>query len=310
MKTSRKRRSRWKIFFLLLTVITTLSAGAAYWLVANKAAYAILIPNRKTATISPADHGVTAEAVLLTSDSIRLHGYHYWPAADAPRGVLILVHGLGDYNESFIDRATELTRQGFAVYSFDNRAHGASGGTYTTYGFHEKHDIARIIDRVRIDHPGLPVGIWGNSLGGAIALQALAYDERLVFGVVESTFRELREIVYDDMEPRFGFRNRFISDLAVDAAGELARFEPDSVRPIEAVREIEQPVLIVHGDADRNISVAYGRDLFRHLASTEKELLIVPGAGHVNVATVYGPDYLPRILAFVDRALHPVTITR
>jgi alpha-beta hydrolase superfamily lysophospholipase len=311
LKTSRKRLGRWKILLIVLTVLTTLSAGGAYWLVVNVASYAILIPNRKTTVETPADLGFAAEALTLRSDSVVLRGYYYTPAAgDTLRGALILVHGLGDYKESFIERAAYLAQAGFAVYSFDNRAHGASGGTFTTYGFHEKHDVARIVDRARADHPGVPVGIWGNSLGGAIGLQALAYDERLAFGVIESTFRDLREIVYDYMEPRFGFQNQYISDLAVAAAGEIARFEPDSVRPIAAVREIEQPVLIVHGAADRNISVAYGRDLYRQLVSTDKELLIVPNAGHVNVSAVYGPDYLPRVLDFVDRALSTLTFTR
>ena len=110
---------------------------------------------------------------------------------DSIRGVMILVHGIGGCKESFLSLANRLANQGIASVLFDNRAHGQSGGQYSTYGFYEKKDISRIIDHIKEQDNQIPIGIWGNSLGGAIAIQSMEYDKRIHFGIIESTFTDM-----------------------------------------------------------------------------------------------------------------------
>jgi len=75
---------------------------------------------------------------------------------------------------------------------------------YSTYGYHEKNDISLIIDEIKKKQPNTKLGIWGNSLGGAIALQAIEKDKRLEFRIIESTFTDLNQIVYD-YQKRFSY---------------------------------------------------------------------------------------------------------
>ena len=64
------------------------------------------------------------------------------------------------------------------------RGHGESRGTYCTFGYKEKYDIVSVIDEIMLDKRlSKNIGIWGQSLGGAIALQTMAIDKRIKYGV-------------------------------------------------------------------------------------------------------------------------------
>ena len=84
---------------------------------------------------------------------------------------MILVHGIGGCKESFLSLANRLANQGIASVLFDNRAHGQSGGQYSTYGFYEKKDISRIIDilKSKIKFPL----VSGESLWEVLLLSSL-----------------------------------------------------------------------------------------------------------------------------------------
>src|ERR1044071_4522600 len=57
------------------------------------------------------------------------------------RPAVVIVHGLGDSLESYVDRADVLARRGHTVLLLDLRAHGASEGRYTTLGGREREDV-------------------------------------------------------------------------------------------------------------------------------------------------------------------------
>jgi len=237
---------------------------------------------------------------VKTSDSLQLVGH--WTQVDSAKATIILVHGIGACKEQFFGLAKRLATQQIEAIFVDSRAHGQSEGTYTTYGFKEKNDIALLVDQIEQMYPSRPIGIWGNSLGGAVAIQALEHDERIDFGIIESTFTELDQIIYDYMDRWFfGLGIRTLSDKALKKAGKIADFAPDQVKPIQSVRNIEQPVFFAHGSADKSISAAYGKALHDAAASTEKEFYLVEGAGHNNVANMGGTAYQKKLELFINQ---------
>ncbi len=244
--------------------------------------YGIISPAKVHLDRTPQDFGVSGKKHRITShDGTPLSAYWIQQHDQEVRGVLIFVHGIGGCKEHFIPLASQLAKQGIASVVFDGRAHGESGGTYCTYGFFEKKDVKSVVDFVEEKGLEVPIGIYGNSLGGAIAIQALELDKRLRFGIIESTFTDLQQIVFD-YKKRYlrGIGIKSISDYVLNRAADIAHFEPDSVQPIRSVQTIEQPVFIAHGDADANIKFEYGRQLFNHLATTDKTWYPVSGAGH------------------------------
>lgn len=263
--------------------------------------YAILQTQRVSSKNHLDSNNIPYEVVNLKSfDGINLIGYRVPSITDSTRASIILVHGIGGCKEHFTSLAISLAELGFESWIFDNRAHGKSKGKFSTYGYLEKKDISIIVDEIKKERQGSKVGIWGNSLGGAIALQAMEYDKRLEFGVIESTFTDLRQIVYDYQERYcFGIGLKWICDLTLDKASELTDFNPNKVKPLESVKRIKQPVLIAHGNADKNISFEYGEALFSNLAPKEKEFVVVEGGGHYGLFETGGKKYAEKLFGFL-----------
>lgn len=271
------------------------------------APYALIKPSRVSLKIVPADYGVKGEKVMLTTkDDIELVGYHVNAESSQTRGVLILVHGVGGCKEHFVALGAKLAKQGIASVLFDERAHGESGGEYCTYGYYEKQDIKEIVDYVKSKYTDVPLGIMGNSLGGAVAIQALETDTRIEFGIIESTFTNLHQIAFDYKKRILkGFGIRFISDYALKRAGIIADFDPYQVQPIQSVQNIEQPVFIAHGDADQRISITYGKALFDNLKSTDKTWYVIQGGTHMNLSTKGGDLYEEALWGFLEQHITP-----
>ncbi|MEL6970616.1 MAG: alpha/beta fold hydrolase [Bacteroidota bacterium] len=269
------------------------------------APYAIISPFRVDKTASPADYGLVSESLsIYGADSVLLKGYWVKSDLDTAKGIIISLHGIGSCKEHGLPLAKNLAAQGIETIVFDGRGHGESGGQYNTYGFYEKQDVFSIVDYVKARNPDVKVGVWGNSLGGAIALQALAIDPRLEFGLIESTFTDMRQIVHDYAKRlMWGIGIKPASNYALWRAGKIANFDPNEVKPIVAVQSIEQPVLIAHGDADENISVEYGKQLFDNLKSVDKEWVVVAGGGHAGLFRTGGEAYAEKLWNFIARNL-------
>ncbi|WP_420574907.1 alpha/beta hydrolase [Kordia sp.] len=295
-----------KKWLLRILVIFLFIIGiVGYILTIHVAPYAIIQPQKINLAITPTQLNLKSEKLIIkTKDDIELKGYWIQPKTGNTKGVMILLHGIGGCKEHFLDLAGNLASKGIASIVFDGRAHGESGGQYCTYGFYEKHDIAAVVDVIKQRNSSVKVGIWGNSLGGAIAIQALELDKRIDFGIIESTFTELDQIVYEYKKNILGgFGLRFVSDAALHEAGNIANFNPDMVKPIQSVKNIQQPIFLAHGDHDQNINYTYGKRLYENLASAEKEFVLVKDAGHFNLGQIGGETYAKKLMNFIEKQL-------
>lgn len=289
----------YKIIVICL-LLASLTIGFA---INNVLPYAILQPQRVKATNYLEIQNVEYEEIKLVSkDSISLQGYYVKSNLDTAYASIILIHGIGGCKEHFSKLAIDLANQGYDSWLFDNRAHGESGGEYTTYGFFEKQDVSTIIDTIEKENPESKIGIWGNSLGGAIAIQTIENDKRVDFGIIESTFTDLNQIVQDyQRRYAFGFGFQWICDLTLEKAGAIAGFNPKLVKPIESVKNIHCPILIAHGNEDENIKYEYGRQLFNSLKAEDKVFVTVDKADHYNMFSVGGEKYKYKLFTFLKR---------
>ena len=220
------------------------------------------------------------------------------------KGTVILLHGIRGRKEHFQELSQILAEKGYNSLAIDLRAHGQSGGQYCTYGYYEKYDIQSAVDYLGTQGLDSNIGVWGQSLGGAIALQALAIEPRLNFGIIESTFSDLSTIVNDYSERMFGFSIPSINRYALYRGGQLAQFRPSEVVPMHSAKNISQPILIAHGTEDKNISFSYGQQNFDSLASSYKTFIPVEGALHHNLWSVGGSSYFDRVFNFLSSLPH------
>ncbi|RWG85543.1 alpha/beta hydrolase [Mesorhizobium sp.] len=95
-----------------------------------------------------------------------------------PRAVVQINHGLAEHAARYARFADFLADRGFHVYAHDHRGHGATKAPDAPLGrFANIDGIAKVIadvgtvhDLIAAEHPGLPVIVFGHSLGASIAL--------------------------------------------------------------------------------------------------------------------------------------------
>lgn len=94
------------------------------------------------------------------------------PVAVAPRAVVCLVHGLGEHTSRYVHVAGAFAKEGFVLAGADLRGHGRSGGARGHLASAEDFlkDIDLLLTQVRSRYPGLPLLLYGHSLGGILVL--------------------------------------------------------------------------------------------------------------------------------------------
>jgi alpha-beta hydrolase superfamily lysophospholipase len=107
-------------------------------------------------------------------DGYRLPLRH-WPADGPPRAIVIGLHGFNDYSNAFAEPAAWFARRGIATYAYDQRGFGATedagywAGTEALVA-----DLDAVVTAVRARHPGVPVTLLGESMGGAVIMVTMA----------------------------------------------------------------------------------------------------------------------------------------
>lgn len=116
----------------------------------------------------------------------------FWPTPDdsEPRGVVILVHGLGEHVARYEHLAARLNQWGFAVRGYDQFGHGLSDGARGALPTEERliEDLADVVDDARMGMPDhMPLILLGHSLGGLVAARFVARAVRPVDALVLSS---------------------------------------------------------------------------------------------------------------------------
>lgn len=125
--------------------------------------------------------------------------YDVHPAQGTPRGVVQLLHGVGEHAGRYGDLIAALTADGFTVYADDHRGHGRTGlrqhgGDHSRLGRLGPGGLRaavaacrRLTGIIRDRHPGLPLVLLGHSWGSFLAQKLVnawpdAYDALVLSG--------------------------------------------------------------------------------------------------------------------------------
>ncbi len=254
---------------------------------------------RFTNLLEPKDAGLPQENVTVeTFDGLKLSCWFVHQKKKA-RGTIIYLHGVGDCKIAGVPFVRSLYGNGFNIFLYDSRQHGESEGYYCTYGFYEKHDVSAVISYLqsRKDIKVGKIGIFGTSMGGAVAIQAAAIDPRIACVVSEGSYTALRIVFVDYQKRIIKLPWHFLRNIALVQSQKMANFKARLVAPIEDIKRVHVPVLIVHGKNDSFIKSNYSKLLY-DAANEPKQLLLIDGAEHTNVWEIGGQIYENSITTF------------
>ncbi len=109
-----------------------------------------------------------------------------WETEGKPKAIVCLVHGLGEHTGRYAHVGKVFNDAGYALYGFDLRGHGQTHGPRGHFPSLDVviQDIRQFVEFQRQNNPGLPVFLYGHSLGGLLTLTYVLQNPDGLKGVI------------------------------------------------------------------------------------------------------------------------------
>jgi len=246
---------------------------------------------------------------FTTGDNKKLYEQE-WVPEEAPVSVVLFVHGLGSHGSRLDHWAERFADRQIAFHTYDQRGHGKSDGKRG----HPKNisflveDVGTMISRLRSRYPGIPLVLYGHSLGGVVAINyvisttytadALIASSpwlKLVKAPSKAELRLMQPLM--TLFPGLTLSNRLDpADISTDPA-EVEKYRKDPLvhdriclglvkstmdagdNALRNVYKINCPFLIMHGTGDRITSHRTSENYVMN-TSDRTRLKLWPGAAH------------------------------
>ena len=242
-------------------------------------------------------------------DGLSLY-FQGWQTEQNQKGVICLVHGLGEHSGRYEHWSSLLNQAGYSVLTYDLRGHGKSGGMrghislFTDY----VNDTDLLLKEAEDRFPGSPNFLYGHSIGAVIASNYVLRGKPQLAGVIltgyasktavqEQKGKVLLAKVLGSLAPKVtipsgldpstisrdpGIVSLYINDPMVHDKVSLGfgKSMMDGINWADQhASEWTLPVLIMHGEKDR-LSYAEGSREFASKIRGDCTLKIWTGLSH------------------------------
>jgi dipeptidyl-peptidase 4 len=248
------------------------------------------------------EYGLRAPKFLefKADDGTTLYGRILLPP-DAPESgkvpVIVNIYG-GPAGQTVLKDPTNpfdeiLARQGFAIFSVDNRGTPGRDRKFQTsirheFGAIELKDQLTALDQLFAQYPQLDkdrIAIWGWSNGGSMTLYAMTHSERFRAGVAVAPVTD--QINYDTI-----YTERYMGQLKDDAAG----YDESDVT--KSAANLHGALMLAHGTGDDNVHFQNSMQMIDALIKAGKQfrLMIYPNKTH----GISGTDARTHLFHMID----------
>jgi len=234
--------------------------------------------------------------------------------ADKAKGVVILVHGIGEHSGRYENLLKSFAEKKISVFAIDHRGHGKSDGkrghidSFMDYVY----DLKLFLEFIKEENKGLPVILYGHSMGGVIAAKyAMTYPDDLSVLVLSSpAFSTVKKAPAWMMSVASFFSSRISSltfpnglsvpDISHDQ-DTIAAYENDPLVHnkitarwiIEFMRagqeclnnagSIKKPLLVFHGKEDHIADINGSEKFYNSASSVVKKLFVYDKLFHETI---------------------------
>lgn len=236
---------------------------------------------------------------IPTKNGKRLFGWFIPQREKVP--VLLVVHGWGGNAEMMLPLAAPLFAAGYSLLFIDARCHGQSDDDSfaSLPRFAEDLESAIVWLRQQPETQAMPCVVVGHSVGAGAALLVASRDETLAAVVSLAAFAHpaamMRRWLHARRIPYWPF-GAYVLYYVQRVIG----YRFDEIAPVNTIRRVTCPALLVHGLADQTVPANEARDIYAQRAHALVELLLIPGS-HDEYAEL--ERHLPALRRFLDQAL-------
>jgi len=260
--------------------------------------------------------------------------FQCWEPELVPRAVLLVAHGAGEHSARYQPLAQFMTGYGFAVAALDHHGHGYSEGRPGHVNSFDEYlyDLAIFHRQVAARYAGLPVFLFGHSMGGLITSNYLLHHQKEFLGGILSGPAIKTDLQPGPMQmlllrllallvPRLGMLKlnadgisrdpevvrKYIEDPLVFHGKMTARMLRELFAGMSKIQagaaRITLPMLLLHGGADVMTAPEGSRFLYEHIGSSDKTLKIYPGLYHEILNEPERAEVLAHMLEWVETRL-------
>lgn len=257
--------------------------------------------NAQTATAQPLIQQIK------TQDGLNLHLQKDILNA-RPKAVVVISHGLASHSGVFGDFAKTMNQNGIAVYRFDHRGHGKSGGRDSIHiksYFEMVEDLRLVVEKAKKENPNTPVFVLGHSMGGHIsALYGTKYPHEVNGFILAAGVLRYNQMNFGHLprpEPAGSFvsgmvamttLNLLFNGEGLSLGGDPLMLDKFSVSFPNSFKEgiaylkdnddkFTAPVLLISGNKDLFVVPKDAIDFYNETNSLDKSLILYPNFGHL-----------------------------
>lgn len=231
---------------------------------------------------------------FLSGDGTHLTGWFFVTKQNPPKGTLIQFHGNAENISSHYLSLIWMIQSGYNLFVFDYRGYGRSEGNPTQEGTY-LDALAALNEGWRLHQlshksPQKQFIVYGQSLGGAIAMRALTdFDkkDKVDLVVMDSTFLSYRAIARKKLtEHWYTWPLSPLATLLVS----------DDYSAEKALTDNKIPLLVIHDKMDPVVPFSCGQEIFDN-ATSEKHFWILNNGKHISF---FSPEYVENRSKFLD----------
>jgi pimeloyl-ACP methyl ester carboxylesterase len=246
-------------------------------------------------------HRLRAQPITLTtSDGLKLFALYAPPHNGA---TIILCHGYKMSCSEMIPIGALLANHGYGVLLLDLRSHGRSAGEQISFGYHEWRDIAAAVDFLYQQEQVPTIAMFGNSMGGALAIAYAARDPRIASVISQSPYASVAHSINKGVSKFSGLPAFPFAPLIHYLAQHRLSINTDEVAPVNTIAKISpRPILLMMGGQDQTVE-ADGIFALQQAAGKQCELWFEPELDHVEFYQRLPEEFEQRIITYYDQAL-------
>lgn len=297
---------------ILLSILLLISCGTGYYfsdviLLENNAKNYGKNPDKIKAieAFSSLRKEIDNELIKIRSPlGYDLIGY-YLPAEKPTNKTIITLHGYRGSKDDQAKYAKMFHLIGYNVIAYDQRNHGESGGTYTTYGILESKDLQAVVEYAKNRSKNGQVGIHGVSMGAATTLiYGGDVEDGADFYIADCPYSNFLDESKYRLKNDYTYIPSLLQNPIVLLGDTFLKLRKDysikDASPIDSIQNIKSPVLFINTKTDDYIPPIMTQDLY-DLKKGAKSIYWTNTGKHGKAFNVDPSKYKMEVIKFLEK---------